>query len=347
MIVNRCPTGSLCTKSAESILLDIYGVVPMIKAFDEIADLDPNSLAGFLQIEDLLTKRMIRNTTKTRQTAVNSLLKALRSIDIDRLNDQDYSELESKVGKVIAVYGVGVGDAITPILKEGAVKTAKRVREVMKDSYFSNPDDAPVFKVKDRRAINKVLDSNKIFINGEYSGRLSMMTSKLIAKDFETTGGSASSLANRMRTELPAYFGAHDQNYLEIVSGVQLNNARTYSQLRVYQDADLKKFEVVAVGDRKTSPFCLRIDGMTFRVDEALGVFRKMGNAKTMKGLRKAKSFVRTVGKGDNVKFKLGTGSKSYDPNDITEELLSQFGSVFPPYHPRCRTTTVGSFDND
>ena len=115
----------------------------------------------------------------------------------------------------------------------------------------------------------------------------------------------------------------HTMNHYRMVISNAANKSRNFSRTLTFEEIGVQKLEIVAIIDRKTSDICRTMNGRRIEV-------------------RRATSYVREVMATDpDEVVKKYPWPKSVPTGVSTENILDEISVTLPPYHGRCRTTTV------
>lgn len=111
--------------------------------------------------------------------------------------------------------------------------------------------------------------------------------------------------------------------------------SRNFSRIERFSAVGVTRLEIVAVMDKKTSHICIAMHGKTIEVSKAVSWVREfVADDPARSGFWQERKNP-TESQAEAVDLKRMTGDEAF-------ELL---GNKMPPYHPRCRTTVVASFD--
>ena len=115
----------------------------------------------------------------------------------------------------------------------------------------------------------------------------------------------------------------HTMNHYRMVISNAANKSRNFSRTLTFEEIGVQKLEIVAIIDRKTSDICRTMNGRRIEV-------------------KRATSYVREVMATDpDEVVKKYPWPKSVPTGVSTENILDEISVTLPPYHGRCRTTTV------
>ena len=115
----------------------------------------------------------------------------------------------------------------------------------------------------------------------------------------------------------------HTMNHYRMVISNAANKSRNFSRTLTFEEIGVQKLEIVAIIDRKTSDICRTMNGRRIEV-------------------RRATSYVREVMATDpDEVVKKYPWPKAVPTGVSTENILDEINVTLPPYHGRCRTTTV------
>jgi Mn-dependent DtxR family transcriptional regulator len=119
------------------------------------------------------------------------------------------------------------------------------------------------------------------------------------------------------------------QDYYELVIRNAVNRSRNYGRVAKFQRLKIAEIEIVAILDKKTSTICRVMNGRRLKVQEMADYVEKTIEAPL-----------------DELKEKFGWPSDSTAREFAsmgTADIMKKIGCKLPPYHGRCRTTTIAS----
>ncbi len=104
------------------------------------------------------------------------------------------------------------------------------------------------------------------------------------------------------------------------------SKARNYSAVSYISQAELAKFEIVEVGDKRTCSWCATLNGKTYETTVAINKIKKIQNS--------APADI-----GEVSEFATNVPIKEFEKLSVAE--LQARGFVIPPFHPHCRGRIV------
>lgn len=222
-------------------------------------------------------------------------------------------------------------------------------RRVVQDAHrtlgkkFKRFSVDPVFALKNEKAIRAIRDTTSIFFSPEYERQANRFTRRAqdtVAQGLEE-GLGRRGIARELRREFNA--AAIHENYWETVAAVHVNRARSFSSVATYAENGVTQYEIVAVGDDRTTLICLDLDGKIFSVESALNSFDALEDANSLEVVRdQVMPFLRV--RGSEIVLPDGTRTATINPrggfsSTLSGEQLNELNVNTPPYHWRCRTT--------
>lgn len=124
---------------------------------------------------------------------------------------------------------------------------------------------------------------------------------------------------------------ARVNSYFKGLAQTNLNFARNFGQITAMQEAEVAKYEIVAIIDNLTTPICQGLNGRIFEL--SLGVQHR-DKVLEMESVSELKEYAPWQKNLDA--FDLAPGKKLEDPG--AARVLAAAGMSLPPYHFRCRT---------
>ncbi len=120
-------------------------------------------------------------------------------------------------------------------------------------------------------------------------------------------------------------------NYFKGLAQTNLNFARNFGQITAMQEAEIARYEIVAIIDNLTTVICQGLNGRIFEL--SLGVEHR-DKVLEMESVDELKEFAPWQKNLDA--FDLAPGKKLEDPG--AARVLAAAGMSLPPYHFRCRS---------
>lgn len=343
--------------------------VPLAKLFAEAIDaaddllstvfkakviLDPSKPAGRRMLIRQMADAMVATTRPWEARATTAANKFLKQ------NWPDLSKTEAK--RLIAEASARIKDVpvrsvngINKVISveqdrvmQGARKAAIQRHELNIGVNLTSPD---------RASINASQKTSVRWLTNEYGQRASAFESK--ARDIVSKGLGEGLGREEISRDLMRQFktsvGGRTVNYFDVYAGALVDRARTRAELNSYREAQITRWIASAVMDEVTTDFCRWVDGRVFDVDTSISVMDladKVGLS--VAEMKSANPWVRmgTVG-GERVataggtpifsvaQSGLGTQAAGSYNNKAGADNIAALGLGGPPYHGRCRTTSV------
>lgn len=220
-----------------------------------------------------------------------------------------------------------------------------------------------MFEARDDRAIAYLQRTAQIYMRdrfGAFVGRSVIAKARAALVETMQQGLSSREASRTIARAAGLATDTASERYFELVADAALMRARTWSQLRAFEAAGIRRYEFVAVMDDRTSNICRAMDGQTFDVRAAIDRFERGELANDLGELRRGAPFGherRNENGGltiyahrgfDRVAIahvhRSGVGHHG-DHGDIEmlldEAALLELGFCTPPLHPRCRSALV------
>lgn len=118
---------------------------------------------------------------------------------------------------------------------------------------------------------------------------------------------------------VPKQFRNNPQSYFGIVANNASVTASNVGRVIAMADADIERYEIRVIHDKRTSQICTDLDGRVFTVSTTMGAVEKFLSAKGLEDVEELMPF----NKSDSV------------------PKWADDGLGFPPYHHKCRSTVV------
>ena len=328
------------------------------------ATLDPLRPADFDRIVAKLSGMMARNAGHIGKEAMESFASTLR-IDWANGTERKLSAAAKRLNGAMRAAQAKTWTAVKGTVQASGLKTAKQTAASTVASF--NFDVAGSLKVKDIEALQRSISASAHFMRDFHMNRLAPALSvqmRGIVTSGLYHGLSPDDMARNLRKGLGSTAAKYSQSYLNVVASAVSGRARSFSQLTSYAGAGIQTYEVSAIIDQVTTPFCRMIDGTILSVDRGLQGFAATDALSDPMGVQFTQPWVseRTIqGGADEGKKGLfirgengsklagviersgygkendkGTFSKQMSPKQLESANIGP-----PPYHSRCRTTTL------
>jgi len=198
----------------------------------------------------------------------------------------------------------------------------------------------PVFSLRNERAVAAIRESTSIFFSEEYERQADRFRER--AQATISSGLDQGLGREEIARDLGNEFSSHaaNEHYWETVAAVHVNRARSFSSVATYASSGITQYEVVAVGDERTTPICIEMDGRILGVEPAMDSFDALEGATSLEDVKNRAAPFLQMREG-NVVTRGGAQVGS-----LSGEKLNSAGIHTPPYHFRCRSTTIPVLDS-
>jgi len=238
---------------------------------------------------------------------------------------------------------------------------------------FNRAVSAGITRV-DQRVLDVLNNQNNFFISGTYDKTMIDTVNKVVADNVER-GLPRRALDIKLRNELSQQLPPRGDMYYKVLANDVVNRARTFSEVNAFVEARIRRYEIFAVMDERTTEICESMDGRIFEVEIArkivkdittFGIPGSEAQVDQFKALRPWLALDQDRAEaGKNALYYLDpAGERMYVPDTTFSGTKGDFTStgaktqqtsreiqdmapenanppVLPPYHANCRTTTV------
>jgi hypothetical protein len=195
------------------------------------------------------------------------------------------------------------------------------------------------FDLQDKRVLEKMRKSTDFYFRDEDGRRRLKLSEK--ARAIAARGvkqGLDSKTIGRDLSRAMAKQGvyASSESYWRNVASIWMVRARTYGQLRSFQDANVSAYEWRTVGDEIVCPACEFMEGRQFGVDQGVRRIDGKGDVRVrtpfmQSGKTPGGKTVLYIGRGDT-RTVVATNGRGWD-----SYRLERAGLCVPPLHGHCR----------
>lgn len=151
-----------------------------------------------------------------------------------------------------------------------------------------------------------------------------------IEKEFGLVSGGRSKYAPKV----PAQFAGNSAKYFEGVASTSAHQARTFSKMTVFRQANVKFFRLINPNDKRTGTICQQMSGQEFSVKVGVSQMSKVLGAKNPKDIKKISPWL----SGTELVTILDGAEKG---SSKASANLSNANITLPPFHAFCRTEPV------
>lgn len=324
---------------------------------------DPLSPAGFLLIGQTVADKLSTAAVGAEAAAVGDVIHKL-GVDWKKLSSEAATAAMNAVNKAIsASYATRVMPKIDQVLEVEGPRVMKGTKKSLvvqqKIEISGNLDqrDLAAEKAIRKSQVNFIRDAS-----GKRVEKASAEARKLVERGVKEGLSSA-----QISKDLLGHFARsvpRPESYWRTVADSFIGRARTTSQMYAYEDADIQTFEIVAVIDEVTTDQCRFMDGKVFTVTTARAVLDAMQSLEDPEEVRYASPWIRkgrdphdgtlrlfvphsngtttTLAKIDRSGVGRSDDKGAFSDAKSNKEL-GKLGVPVPPFHGRCRTTTVAS----
>ena len=213
------------------------------------------------------------------------------------------------------------------------------------------------FTVKDTAALKALNGDLKFWVRNGYnesiSQKINQAAYRVVEQGLPTTEAAALMKQTLGEKLLESDF------YWNIVANAATNRARNFGKINQYREYDVTTYEIIAVVDSRTTPYCLFMNGRVFRVESAARIVDEVTGETDPLKIKALHPWL----KFDSIRAKAGldaiglekedgmlwlpdskfSGSRFLgDVKDMgVNAVLEVQGVSLPPYHARCRTDSV------
>jgi SPP1 gp7 family putative phage head morphogenesis protein len=238
------------------------------------------------------------------------------------------------------------GKKVAPVAAEVITKDTEKVYKKVKKTLSNKVNMPFYFIAEDERAIQRITKFEHIFVRSHYQDDdgVTKEVYDIIIDTINKNKGAmsrtqiAQELTNRMTTLVEG------KAYYQIVASQVLNNARSYSSMRFYDDNDITQYEVSAVNDDRTTEQCRFMDGRILTVSQTLENFKRYDSAKSIDDVKDIVPWL-DVEMVDDMAYIYHKGKLLRD--DITGEELQAMGINAPPYHGNSYSEDTEIYTNE
>lgn len=220
------------------------------------------------------------------------------------------------------------------------------------------------FDEQDRRIVDFASKSQAIYVTNEYKARFDHFDERARREiaDGLDKGLRSAEISENLANACTNIVHGRSRSYYNVVANAGMNRARTYGQLRSFEQAEIEEYRIHAVLDEATTDTCRFLHDKVFQVQTGLRTIERTEEGEddvkaTQPWTRTRKLpkddpnekeiFIRPPGRAEAsiaTVARSGVGTKD-DLGDYTNTRstseLQDLGVSMPPFHGNCRTTVV------
>lgn len=191
------------------------------------------------------------------------------------------------------------------------------------------------FTRKDINALDLLRDDMLFWVGKAYDRNFSGWMQKRVREYFDE-GLSRVQLTERI-VEQMAVINPSMKDYIALLADHNTTRVAEMGHVSGYEDAGIEYAEIVAVMDARTSPICRHLHGRIIPVSAMSAQKNRLLAASKSHSIDAAKKAQPMLSATSGIGLDVLNTTK-------TGQIIEQ-GVGFPPYHFRCRTTTVAHFE--
>jgi SPP1 gp7 family putative phage head morphogenesis protein len=321
----------LSTALALERVADRLGV-KVTKALDP---LDPDDFV-------LIIARLALALRKAAQGAEEAALRAaLEELDVDWPELTAVETVGVLAAAKAAIAGAASGGgALSKVLQESAQAMIERTRSAAVYRYGLTILKEPTRS--DQALARSLRRSQMVYVKDEFGRRADVVDrrAKEIVADGLERGLGRVDISEELSTGLSEYQVARSRAYWNLVASDFANKSRTLSHINSFDEAGIEEYRFSAVGDERTCPICMMLDGTTWSVSTVKDQLAAALDLEDPEDIREARPWIRLSG---SELYIMQHGERRVVSHDgeriISEEDMLAAGITVPPVHGECRCT--------
>ena len=191
------------------------------------------------------------------------------------------------------------------------------------------------FTRKDIYALDLLRDDMLFWVGKSYDRQFSGWMQQRV-KEYFDEGMSRVQLTERIAEQMHV-LDPNVKDYIALLADHNTTRVAEMGHVSAYEDAGIEYAEIVAVMDSRTSPICRHLHGRIIPVSAMSAQRDRLLAASKSRSVSDAKAAQPMMSATSGIGLDVLNTTK-------TGQIIEQ-GVGFPPYHFRCRTTTVAHFE--
>ncbi len=263
-------------------------------------------------IRDLL----LGHLDDVQKETINEVLRSVYSSDKPTITKADFTKIKKAVSSAL---GMDVNEAMQETLLETVTEVYGGGQEVVLGFR-------PTFIAVDTKAVEWLQKDCVYWVGNHYGND---MREKLlsISQDIVESGISRKDAAELLESSFGDEF-SRSRTYWDGLANHVVTRGREFGSVSGYETGGIQRFQVLAHIDSRTSDICREMNGRIIEVAKAVELRDSLLDAATPED-------VKTI-----APWKKGKDIKGKKTKDLP------VGMSLPPYHFKCRTTTVAVEDD-
>lgn len=322
--------------------------------------LDPVKDADFITITNRLRRQFVDHAGPIERRHVQQ---ALNELDVDWVNMS--AAQRSEVVRAANLSLRGIPEAVLPGIR---VRMSSSMRDTIGETKVSvadrfNLDIRTSLDQQDLSIVRSASTAQSTFATDVYGQRRLEFSAeaRAIVADGLEQGLRSPEIARNLSSAAVRINLQRSEAYWQVVSSSAVNRARTYGQLRSFDDAEIRAYRFDAVLDERTTNICRMMDGQMFPVRSGLSKISQVeDNGEDVKQVQpwvrqrrneegKIEMFVQRGEAKDVVGVVEESAVGQLDEvgrfsNTMTTEEMIDAGVIMPPLHGLCRSTVLPVF---
>ena len=250
----------------------------MITAIAKAAS-DPLSPQGF----DALIRRFTRAVTSTVKRPERQALKAaiaeLKGQRWDKLTDAQLTKAINKAAGKLGAAAGPVSIAVGRVVSAQSIAVLQATKRAMRDGH--KLDITATLNAADKRVVKYAGTSQAHFVRNEFGQRevaFSKHARAIVSQGIDK-GFDPKEIGRALESQLGAAGLRRAESYWRVVASIHSTRARSYGQVRSFQDAQIGLMIFTAVLDEATTEQCRFMHNKVFSTDSAANRYQQVAES--------------------------------------------------------------------
>ncbi len=215
------------------------------------------------------------------------------------------------------------GAQLTPAEIQAIANVVNTAYEIGKNEVAKPVGLAPKTNMIDIKAVNWCAKDANYWIGPNFNNALSGDIAKTVLDNNMFLGLGRKEVGAILKDKLAGQYDKTDA-YWKGLAATVINRARCFGGVSAMEQAMVEEYEILAMMDEKTSPFCRMMDGHVFTLGDAVKARDDMLSSTNPEEVKKVHPWI--------------PHKKALT---MTHKELVANGQALPPYHFYCRTTYI------
>lgn len=314
--------------------------------------LDPRAIRDFQVLVEQARDRLVTAASGPEASALRAMLPAVSEAAWAELSVAEAGAIVDAIGADLM--GIAANPRFVASVERVLGAASTSVADTAKRGVTIRGATGSGLSLRDRQLARNIGTRSGLFVTDEYgrrSARWNDLATRAVARGAEV-GLDSRTIARDLVGILGNQVSGRTEQYFQVVASAAVSRARSFGEMRGYQDAGIEYYQWEAVMDGRTTIICETLHGQIFPVADSVARFAEADRARTPQAAVDRFPWYSFSGGtvyagqpgGERVPMAVVT-ERGREPGTSSFSFLrspqESGGSPVPPAHALCRSATL------